>query len=174
MLKYLDKRSLKFKMWTYFILFAAIIMIVLWLLQIVFINSYYESMKANEIKKIGNSLVSKYGDEGFEDLLYTTSLREGIVIQIFDERGNLLYPLRLIDIIRQPRIDYDLFAELLINLAKSETNYVIYTRDDLRLETPTLIYGAILENPQSSNYFLYINSTLQPIDSTVKVLKTNS
>ncbi|NLI65737.1 MAG: HAMP domain-containing histidine kinase [Tissierellia bacterium] len=171
MLKYLDKRSLKFKMWTYFILFAAIIMIVLWLLQIVFINSYYESMKANEIKKIGNSLVSKYGDEGFEDLLYTTSLREGIVIQIFDERGNLLYPLRLIDIIRQPRIDYDLFAELLINLAKSETNYVIYTRDDLRLETPTLIYGAILENPQSSNYFLYINSTLQPIDSTVKVLK---
>ena len=86
MLKYLDKRSLKFKMWTYFILFAAIIMIVLWLLQIVFINSYYESMKANEIKKIGNSLVSKYGDEGLRPSIYT-SLREGIVIQIFDERG---------------------------------------------------------------------------------------
>lgn len=171
MVRYIDKKSLKFKMWTYFVIFAASIMVLLWLLQIVFMNSYYETMKTNEIKRIGNSLVTEYGEEGFEDLLYTTSLSEGIVIQIFDGNGNLVYPLNLIDIIRQPRIDYNLFAEFLINLAQSETDYVIYTREDSRMQTPTLIYGAILDNPQGSNYFLYINSTLQPIDSTVNVLK---
>ena len=61
--------------------------------------------------------------------------------------------------------------EFLVNLSKAENNYVVYTREDPRLENPTLIYGAILENPQGSNYFLYIKSTLQPIDSTVNVLK---
>ena len=171
MLKTIDKKSLKFKMWTYFVIFAAFIMLLLWLLQIVFMNSYYESMKTNEIKKIGNSLVTEYGKEGFEDLLYTTSLNEGIAIQILDESGSLIYPLNLIDIIRQPRLDYRLFAEFLINLAQSQTDYAIYTREDPRLENPTLIYGAILDNSQGSNYFLYINSTLQPIDSTVNVLK---
>lgn len=171
MLKTIDKKSLKFKMWTYFVIFAAFIMLLLWLLQIVFMNSYYETMKTNEIKKIGNSIVTQYGKEGFEDLLYTTSLNEGIAIQILDENGSLVYPLNLIDIIRQPRLDYRLFAEFLINLSQSETDFVIYTREDSRLKNPTLIYGSILENNQGSNYFLYINSTLQPVDSTVNVLK---
>ncbi|NLY44940.1 MAG: HAMP domain-containing histidine kinase [Tissierella sp.] len=134
-------------------------------------NSYYETMKTNEIKKIGNSLVTEYGKEGFEDLLYTTSLNEGIAIQILDENGGLIYPLNLIDIIMQPRLDYRLFGEFLINLAKSQSDFVIYTREDPRLQNPTLIYGAILENKEGSNYFLYINSALQPIDSTVNVLK---
>ena len=104
----IDRKSLKFKMWTYFIIFAAAIMLLLWLLQIVFINSYYETMKTNEIKRIGNSLVREYGKEGFEDLLYTTSLNEGIVINILDQEGRLVYPLDLIDIIIQPRLDYRL------------------------------------------------------------------
>ncbi len=171
MLNQIDKKSLKFKMWTYFVIFAAAIMLVLWLLQIVFINSYYETMKTREIRRIGDSLVTEYGTEGFEDLLYSTSLNEGIVIQILDKEGRLVYPLNLIDIIRQARLDYRLFAEFLINLSQSESDFVIYTREDTRLNNPTLIYGAILDNDESSNYFLYINSILQPIDSTVNVLK---
>jgi len=133
MIKYIDNKSLKFKLWTYFILFAASIMLVLWLLQIVFLNSYYETMKSNEIKRIGNSLVLEYGKEGFEDLLYTTSLSEGIVIQILDERGSLVYPLNILDVIRQPRLEYNTFIEFLNNLFKSEQNYVIYNREDTRI-----------------------------------------
>lgn len=170
-MKLLDKKSLKFKLWSYFIIFASIIMIILWLLQIVFLNRFYESMKTNEIKKIGNSLVLEYGKDGFEDLLYTTSLREGIAIHILDQDGRLVYPLNLIDMLRQPRLDSTLFSEFLLNLFSSNQNYVIYTREDARFREPTLIFGAILENGDSSNYFLYINSILQPIDSTVSVLK---
>lgn len=167
----LDSKSLKFKLWTYFIIFAAVIMIILWLLQIVFFNSYYETMKTNEIKKIGNSLVQEFGKEGFEDLLYTTSLSEGIAIQIIDENGSLVYPLNIIDILRQPRLDYDLFIEFLNNIFNSDQNYVVYTRQDNRFRNPTLIYGSILNNSEGSNYFLYINSVLQPVDSTVNVLQ---
>lgn len=171
MIKYIDKKSLKFKLWTYFVIFAATIMLILWLLQIVFLNSYYETMKANEIKRIGNSLVLEYGKADFEDLLYTTSLSEGIVIQILDENGGLVYPLNILDMIRQPRLDFPTFSEFLNNLFESEQNYVVYNRDDKRFRNPTLVYGAILQNSSGSNYFLYINSMLQPVDSTVSVLK---
>ena len=74
-------------------MFASTIILVLWLLQIVFFNNYYEIMKTNEIKKIGNSLVNQYREEGFEDILYTTSRNEGIIIQILNESGSLIYPL---------------------------------------------------------------------------------
>ena len=171
MIKYIDKKSLKFKLWTYFVVFAATIMLILWLLQIVFLNSYYESMKTNEIKRIGNSLVLEYGKADFEELLYTTSLSEGIVIQILDENGSLVYPLNILDMIRQPRLDFPTFSEFLNNLFESEQNYVVYNRNDKRFISPTLVYGAILQNNSGSNYFLYINSILQPVDSTVSVLQ---
>ncbi len=171
MLKWINKKSLKFKIWTYFIIFAASIMLILWLLQIVFLNRYYESMKINEIKRIGNSLVQEYGNEGFEDLVYTTSLTEGIAIHILDGKGALVYPLNIVDMIRQPRLEIDTFTKFLNNLFSSPDNYVVYTRVDYRFKSPTLVYGAILDNIEGENYFLYINSVLQPVDSTVSVLK---
>ncbi len=49
-------------------------------------------MKTNEINKIGNTLVSKYGKDNFEDIIYSTSFKRGIVIQIIDEKGQLVLP----------------------------------------------------------------------------------
>ncbi|NLL81935.1 MAG: sensor histidine kinase [Tissierellia bacterium] len=172
MIKNIWGKSLRHKVWTYFIMFASTIILVLWLLQIVFFNNYYEIMKTNEIKKIGNSLVNQYGEEGFEDVLYTTSRNEGIIIQILNESGSLIYPLNsILDVLRQPRLNDAIFYEFLMNLNEAEENYVIYRKEDTRLSSPTLVYGAILENNRGSNYYLYINSMLEPVDSTVNVLK---
>lgn len=167
----IDKKSLQFKMWSYFVLFSGIILIILWLLQIVLLNSFYTRMKTNEIRDIGNQLVEEYGSEDFSESLATTSLSEGIAIHILDGQGNLLYPLEnILDIINPQRLEFESFATFLNNLYESEEDYVVYTREDPRFQNPTLVYGAILENP-TGNYFLYINTILEPVDSTVSVLK---
>lgn len=128
-------------------------------------------MKTNEIKEIGNELVKEYGSDNFPDTLTATSLSEGIAIHILDEQGNLLYPLEnILDIINQPRLEFESFMIFLNNLYESEDNYVVYTREDPRFQNPTLVYGAILEN-EGDNYFLYINTALEPVDSTVNVLQ---
>ena len=169
----IDRKGLQFKMWSYFIIFSATIMIILWFLQIVFLNSFYNRMKTTEIEDIGNQLVEEYGSDNFTEILTTTSLQEGIAIHILDEQGNLLYPLEnILEIINQPRLEFESFVIFLNNLFQSDDNYVVYTREDPRVSNPTLVYGAILENQTSSNYFLYINSVLEPVDSTVKVLQS--
>ncbi|MDY0257110.1 HAMP domain-containing sensor histidine kinase [Gudongella oleilytica] len=172
MISKLDKKSLNFKLWLYFISFAAAIMALLWLLQIVFLNSYYESMKIKEISRIGNELAAKYGSLDFENALVETSFNEGISINILDQTGKLVYPLDLFDILRQPRLNSETFSDFLARLYGSETDYVVYTRTDDRVRNPILVYGAILRNGDSPNYFLFINSMLEPIDSTVNVLKS--
>ena len=62
----IDKNRLSFKLWEYFMIFALMILGLLWLLQIVFMNSFYETMKIKEITKIGNNLVDKYKTEDFQ------------------------------------------------------------------------------------------------------------
>jgi len=171
MINHMDKKSLRYNLWKSFILLSASIMIILWMLQTVFINGFYKTMKVNEIKKLGNSLVLEYGNEGFGDLLYTTSIKEGLAIYILDETGSLIYPLDIFDVLRPLRLDFRSFTEFLNNLFESDEKHVIYTKEDPRLGAPILVYGAILVNDTGSNYFLYINSILQPIDSTINVLK---
>ena len=41
----LDSKSIKFKTWLYFILFAGFLMVVLWFFQVLFLNSFYSVMK---------------------------------------------------------------------------------------------------------------------------------
>lgn len=168
----IDKKSLQFKMWLYFILFSATIMIILWLLQIVFLNNFYTHMKTNEIEEIGKQLVEEYGSENFTDTLATTSLQEGIAIHILDAQGNILYPVEnILEIINPQKLDFESFAIFLNNLFEAEDNYVVYTKEDSRFTNPPLVYGAILDNQSSNNYFLYIYSVLEPVDSTVNVLQ---
>ncbi len=167
----IDKNRLSFKLWEYFMIFALMILGLLWLLQIVFMNSFYETMKIKEITKIGNNLVDKYKTEDFQEELISLSFKQGIVINILDEYGNLIYPLDIFDIIKQPKLNEKLFNDFLSKLYLSDKNYVAYVVEDERLNESTIVYGAILENEEGSNYFLYVNSMLQPVDSTTKILK---
>ncbi|MBC7088358.1 MAG: GHKL domain-containing protein [Tissierellales bacterium] len=167
----IDKNRLSYKLWKYFMIFALIIVGLLWLLQIVFMNSFYESMKIKEISKIGDNLVEMYKTEEFQEELISLSFKQGIVINILDQYGNLIYPLDIFDIIKQPKLNEKLFNDFLSRLYLSQENSVVYVVENERLKESTIVYGAILENDSGSNYFLYINSMLQPVDSTINILK---
>lgn len=169
--KTIDTNSLKFKLWTYFVIFAAVIMIMLWLLQIVFLNSYYKSMKTNEIKKIGNSLVEEYTKNDFEDLITSTSFNKGISIQVFNEYGESVFPANIFGEIRPPRKDSPATWDFIKRLKESPDGKVLYTVEDFPMRTPSVVYGAILEGNNGENLYLFINGLIEPIDSTTSVLK---
>ena len=166
-----NSKKMNFKLWQYFMILAASIMIVLWLLQIVFMNSFYKSMKIREIERIGNSLYSEYGGDDFQEKLIATSFSKGIAINIIDERGSIIFPLDIFDLIRRPQFEENAFVVFLNQLYKSNEKSVVYTTSNARLSQDAIVYGAILENKVGSNYFLYISSILEPLDSTIKILK---
>lgn len=166
-----NSKKMNFKLWQYFMIFAASIMLVLWLLQIVFMNSFYKSMKIREIERVGDSLYSEYGGEDFQEKLIATSFSKGIAINIIDESGSIIFPLDIFDLIRRPKFEEDAFINFLNQLYKSNGKSVVYTTSNARMSQDAIVYGAILENKVGSNYFLYISSILQPLDSTITILK---
>ena len=54
--KRFDIRSLSFKLWCYFILFAALLIALIWLLQIYFMDSFYEDMKLKEASSMAHEI----------------------------------------------------------------------------------------------------------------------
>ncbi len=52
-------RQLKYNIWMYFILYTALIVIVLWVLQIVFLDSFYQKVRYNRLIEYGNQITEQ-------------------------------------------------------------------------------------------------------------------
>ncbi len=166
-------RSLKVKLWCYFGAFALLILAVLWLLQIFFLNTYYENMKAHEIEKLGRNLIAEYGTEQFEDSASQLSYKNGIIVQLFDQNGNMLFPNEsssggMPPMRPNPR-DFRAFLQKLEN--GSQTDSITYTVNHERFKTHMVVFGAKLQNAEGGVEYLYINSPLAPIGATTQVLQ---
>ena len=60
------KKSFRFKLWLYFALFTALIFVVLWLLQTVFLQGLYNGMLIRNTKKVLKSIAACEDDEFVE------------------------------------------------------------------------------------------------------------
>ncbi|MCX7715762.1 MAG: HAMP domain-containing histidine kinase [Clostridia bacterium] len=171
MLKSIDFKSLKFKVWGYFAFFAAIIMVMLWLLQIVFLNSFYKSMKITQIKKIGDSIVEEFGKSDFETLLFRQSFNNGFIAGIYDQNGDPINIENRMGVMNPPRTDPRSVITMINQLSKSKDGKVSYIIKDHRLNGKILIYGAKLPSSDDTPLYLYVNSQIEPVDSTAAVLQ---
>jgi len=95
---FFDPGSLKIRLWGYFGLFAVILVMILWILQVAFINFYYEGVKMRETQRIVTSIEGQFQrDEPITSVRsYVTNIyrQSGIFIQIEPVYGTpLVIPL---------------------------------------------------------------------------------
>ena len=174
--KIFDFKGLKFKLWTYFLLFAAGIMIVLWLLQIIFINTYYESMKMRQVEKIGNHLVSQYEDSDiYQNLLEQISFRNGLMIRIVDENGEPILSNNIFNRDnnrdKNGRMNPYEFNMLKSRIQNNGEKTVCFVQNDEGMRMHTVVFGAVLQNDDGSKAYLSMYAPLAPIDATTQVLQ---
>lgn len=167
----IDQKSLKFKIWVYFVLFAALLMIMLWFLQIFFLDTYYEEMKISETREVARSIISKYGNEGLVDYISSISYKNDMFIHIESSDGTIIFsPGNSL----QKRIpDNAYLMEMSVirkNLIDSGSNTTSIMLTDPGRKNNTLAYGAYLDNTPGNEVILYIFSPLFPVESTVDIL----
>ncbi len=171
----LDFKSVKFKIWAFFMGFAAVILIMLWLLQIVFIKSYYEAMKTSQIVKVADSIIAKYGQSDFEDYVKKYSLNNNMFVNVMDMQGKNLYSISMFGsstptVSTRQRSGTD-FSSLKSKVLASANGKVHFSSGERGSGRQMLIYGALI-GKGSSQKILSIMSPLDPIDSTTGILKT--
>lgn len=162
-----DKKSITFKLWAYFISFAAFLMIVLWFLQIFFLNNYYQAMKISETTKLASVIASQYGQEDFIDTIRNASFTNDLYIHIETSDGTIVFS-PADDGARKPYAyikEMELIKQALLNTNSLSSSIVIPG------QTNTLAYATFLHRENGSDIILYIFTPLFPVESTVGILR---
>ena len=154
------KNSLKRKIWQYLIIFSLMIILFLWLFQVIFINKYYEYTKTKDIKHIANKLLTAYNSENIYNTLDEISYQENLCIEITSSNSTLY---------RSSTTSNCLFSkgvlkESFINSGNKEETY--------NLQNPQFANKTILEAIKlDDNLYAFLSTSLEPLDSTAKILK---
>ena len=169
----IDRKSLKFKIWVYFVLFAALLMTMLWFLQIFFLDTYYEEMKISETSKLAKSIISHYGDNDLVEYISSISYKNDMYIHIESSDGTIIFsPTQNFDRPNMREDDFYLMEMAVIKnkLIKDGTKTASILMSDPAHKNNTLAYGAYLDDTEGKEVVLYIFSPLFPVKSTVDIL----
>ncbi len=170
-------------------LFSLAVLAMLWLMQVVFINGFYQSMKTQGIKTAAGKIATLYTQvqgQAFEVGLDAIANQRDLFVIIMDREGrSVLYaknpenrdyrtPLERLD--RPPGLPgpqnlrgsiFEQFASVVRAAGSAE---VTHSFEDRR-GSAMLLYGNLIADSAGNQALLVISSPLQPLDDTVRILR---
>jgi len=171
----IKKPGLVYNLWWHFAVFSFVIILILWLLQIIFFNGYYESMKIREAEKLGNELTLSYNSTNVSDIPSHGIFRHGMIVRNINPDGSGNVPDRMIN---EPRMrghlekrNLDIYID---KLNKSGKNHIVeIMTDDFRETNKNIVYlSKITDEKGKLHSYILIQTPLTPTDATVRVLKS--
>ena len=83
------KRPLRFYLSIGFLIFSALLLIVLWLFQTVFLDSFYKSVKTRQVKSCAYSLADYIDTDSFSDLVTEIEEQNSMVVGVYDTSSSV-------------------------------------------------------------------------------------
>ncbi len=85
-----DGKPLAFKLWGYFSAFSVLLMILLWVLQTLFLQTFYESNRAHQLADIGKDILRTYTVENYDEFINVVMVEHNVFAYVVDSEGNVL------------------------------------------------------------------------------------
>ncbi len=85
------RKSFGVKLWLWFVLFSAVIFLALWLLQTVFLQSFYNSMAISGAEKATEEMVRHASSSDFYDVIDETAAENSLLVFVTDGQRRILY-----------------------------------------------------------------------------------
>ena len=166
--------TLTFKLWVYFVSFAVALFIILWFMQVIFLQSYYSSMKKSETISLALEIEEKINDDDIKDVIDKIAYKNALSIWVFDTDNNLIYSSnsssgqgRITQLPTRP-LSIDTTG-IVDKILESSNQKVSYTLKIDRFKTELFVYGKVIPD---TNLCLVLVSSIDPIDATTSVLQS--
>ena len=160
----LKTRSLRANLLIYFLIFSAIILGFLYFFQIVFFNTYYKINQTNNLEQTVNLIEKNIDKENAKVLLNEISLNNEVCIQIVKD-SNLIY---YSDYYKHcAGKDNDALEVIISSFINSDKKYLKVDFVNNIYNNKSLVYGKKLKN----NTYVFANSSLEPMDKSINLLK---
>ena len=154
----LNKNKLTRHIWFYLIVFTLSIILFLWFFQVVFINSYYEYSKTNQIKNVTDEILQNYDND--IEYLNKLSYEENICIEIVKNRITI-YSSN--DSIRGCISSSGKYKN---DFYENDLEEQTYKLINPLLNTKSLIYA----KKYNEDITIFVNASLEPLDNTISIL----
>ncbi|MBQ6908441.1 MAG: sensor histidine kinase, partial [Clostridia bacterium] len=173
-------KSFGVKLWTYFALFTAVIFCILWLLQTVFLQSFYNKMEIRNISNCAAQILNaQSNDDNFKETIDDIAHKNALLVIITDFDGNVMYSADehkpKDEGVQKPPEEHQNppdkpqntfrgtpkgYNDFLTELSGSNEKTIAYESND------SFTYGAVLDD----NNILYISKPLDSIEGTINIL----
>jgi methyl-accepting chemotaxis protein len=181
----MNKFHLKWKIFAYLIGFCTLLLIILWLFQTVFLNSFYLSIKVNEVKSNADAIEKNIDHEDLSDLVEAVSENSDMVVEIMtldahdiylsgQKKGALPYREKL-DMIKKAQLDNGEHYEYTTLNAPlkplNDNNFAGKVPPDYKQPSQSLMYVKIVESKTNGTVAVFINSVISPVNATITTLR---
>ncbi len=197
--KRIEGFSIRCKLIVYFAIFVAIAIMVMWVFQVYLLNNFYEYVKRRELARGAQTLTHYLGQDDLGTHAYDQALDGVMSVAIYRIDGEEVSRLVSVDATGQAGVT--LPSEQILQLCKKATENEgsftgRFTLGGLEVDSrkwPFPIPRENKETPQTNttnirlvhleyvkgagqggDYLIILNANLQPLDSTVQILKTQS
>ncbi len=163
-------------MWEYFCVFAVSMLIIIWLLQVVFLQYYYTGEMARETLSNARRIVRLYDSGKLDDkTIRDHAYDNNIFLIITDSDGNVLMANDSMGEINDRRLgqlnEYiGIVADIRKDIAQNPQNEVYYRLQSDSRNKNIFLYGAFTD-ANGHGAYIYVISQLEPIDSVIRVLQ---
>ena len=154
------KNKLSTKIFIYLAIFSLFILIFLFFFQVIFINTFYEWTKTRTIKSLANDILITENDISLYDKLNRISYEENVCIELTNSNGDNLYSTYT----NNCNLRSKTIKRNFINSNKKTKTYNLinnFTKEKSIMAATRL----------SNNLYIFISTSLIPLDSTINIIE---
>ena len=154
------KNKLATKIFMYLAIFSLFILIFLFFFQVIFIDTFYEWTKTRTIKNLSKDILVTENDTSLYDKLDKVSYKENVCIELTNSNGDNLYS----SYGNNCRLRSRTIKRNFINSNKESNTYNLvnnFTREKSIMSATKL----------SNNLYIFISTSLIPLDSTINIIE---
>ena len=154
------KNKLATKIFMYLAIFSLFILIFLFFFQVIFIDTFYEWTKTKTIKNLSKDILVTERDTSLYDKLDRVSYKENVCIELTNSNGDNLYS----SYGNNCRLRSKTIKRNFINSNKESKTYNLvnnFTKEKSIMSATKL----------SNNLYIFISTSLIPLDSTINIIE---
>ena len=154
------KNKLATKIFMYLAIFSLFILIFLFFFQVIFIDTFYEWTKTRTIKNLSKDILVTERDTSLYDKLDRVSYKENVCIELTNGNGDNLYS----SYGNNCRLRSKTIKRNFINSNKESKTYNLvnnFTKEKSIMSATKL----------SNNLYIFISTSLIPLDSTINIIE---
>ncbi len=174
----IDRHGIEYRMWIYFILFAAGILFMLGFLQFSLIRPYYRNTKIASVSKVSDMIrdyVLSGGGEQEMGLAFQAAVDNNVCVTIYNDAGRTIYEADSLGnscVFHTPASYLEPSAVnfrdggSLRDLLRTNNGEWSVNLTNRRTRQEMIVYGRMI-SVNLANFYVFVNSPLEPVDSII-------